>query len=169
MPVEVGLVVGAGGTVRGAVPEGTYYAGLGYNLLGGVKVSAPILPVALRFDVQYDAFSTPLAIYQDRVYSATANAEYTVPLPYVRPYLIGGFGYYHLTAEYFNATATPGNPDEINANINGTGFNGGAGLRSGFGEFGLFAELRYHYIFATGPHNPAGHISYAPFTFGLML
>jgi hypothetical protein len=169
MPLEVGLVVGAGGTFRGALPSGTYYNGLGYNILGGVKLSVPILPVSIRVDAQYASFSAPLSIYQDRVYSATANAMYTLSIPIVHPYLIGGFGYYHLTSASPNPTAIAGGPDEINATINGTGLNGGAGIRSGVGGFGLFAEWRYHYIFAGGPENTSGHTSYAPFTFGLML
>jgi hypothetical protein len=170
MPVQVGLVVGAGGAFRGAVPAGAYYPnGLGYNILGGVRLTLPVLPVAIRFDAQYDAFSGPLSFYADRVYSATANAEYTVALPYVHPYLVGGFGYYRVTAGYPTPAETSTGPDEVNANINGTGVNGGVGLRSGVGGFGLFAEWRYHYIFASGPLNTSGHISYAPFTFGLML
>lgn len=169
MPVQVGLVLGAGGTFRGTLGSGTYYNGIGYNLLGGVKLSVPFLPVAIRVDAQYDEFAGPLTIYQDRVFSATANGMYTLAIPFVHPYLIGGFGYYHLSTAYPTPTTTPSGPDEINANLNGTGVNGGAGLRSGVGGFGLFAEWRYHYLFLDNPQHPSGHISYAPFTIGLMM
>jgi hypothetical protein len=169
MPVQVGLVLGAGGTFRGEVPSDTYYTGLGYNVLGGVVLSVPVLPISIRLEGQYDEFSTPLSTYEDRVYSATANAQYTIAFPFIHPYLIGGVGYYHLADQYFNPNQAPGNPDEINANLNGAGINGGAGLRSGIGGFGVFAEWRYHYIFAGGPGNTTGHVSYAPFTFGVTL
>ena len=165
---QLGLILGGGGTFRGAVSSGLSYTGLGYNVLAGVKLQTPVLPIAVRFDGQYDQFSSPLSVYQSRIYSLTANAEYEVPTPFVRPYLVAGGGYYHITARYFDPTARPGAPNEIDAPTNGAGVNGGLGIRSGLGGIGLFGEWRYHYIFAGGARNPAGHTSYAPFTFGVM-
>ena len=166
---QLGLILGAGGTVRGVVSSSTSYAGLGYNVLAGLTLRAPLLPVALRIEGQYDQFSSPLSVYQDRIYSATVNGEYALPTPLVRPYLVGGAGYYHITARYFNPFAAPGQPDEIEAPASGIGLNGGLGARTGFGGMGFFVEWRYHYIFAGGARNPGGHTSYAPFTFGVTL
>jgi hypothetical protein len=163
----VGLLLGGGGTVPGSVSSGTFYSGLGYNVLAGLVLRLPILPVALRFEGQYNQFSSPLSVYQDRIYSATVNAEYSIPLPIVRPYIVGGGGYYHINAQYFNPNAAPGSPDEITTPTTGVGLNGGVGARSGIGGIGVFAEWRYHYIFAGGGNNPTGHTSYAPFTFGV--
>jgi hypothetical protein len=164
---QIGLLLGAGGTFRGNVPSGVSYSGLGYNVLAGLVLRAPVLPIALRFEGQYDQFSSPLSVYQDRIYSATVNAEYTLPTPLVHPYLVGGGGYYHITARYFNPSSAPGSPSEIDAPTTGVGLNGGIGLRSGFGGVGFFGEWRYHYIFAGGARNPSGHTSYAPFTVGV--
>jgi hypothetical protein len=166
---QVGLLIGGGGTFRGTVSSGLWYSGLGYNVLAGLVLQPLVLPFALRVEGQYNEFSSPLSVYQDRIYSATVNGEYALPTPYVRPYLVGGVGYYHLTAQYFNPSSAPGAPDEIETPANGVGLNGGIGARSGFGGVGFFAEWRYHYIFAGGANNPGGHTSYAPFTFGVTL
>ena len=166
---QLGLLLGAGGVVRGDVSSGFRYNGLGYNVLAGLVLDAPILPIALRFEGQYTQFSAPLSVWQDRIYSATVNGVYTLPTPLIRPYLVGGGGYYHITARYFNPTASPGSPNEIDAPATGIGLNGGLGVRTGFAGMGLFAEWRYHYIFAGGAQNPAGHTSYAPFTVGITL
>jgi hypothetical protein len=165
---QLGLILGGGGTLPGSVSSALSYNGLGYNVLAGVALHMPLLPITLRFEGQYDQFSSPLNIYQSRIYSATVNAEYEIPTPIVRPYLVGGGGYYHITARYFNAAAAPGSPTEIETPTNGAGVNGGLGVRSGLGGMGLFAEWRYHYIFAGGARNNAGHTTYAPFTFGVM-
>ncbi len=166
---QVGLVFGAGGTFRGNLPDGTAYNGLGYNIVAGFSVSMPVLPVSVRVEGMYNQFSTLLSVYQNRVYSATANAVYTFPIPIIHPYLIGGGGYYHLTGQAFNPQAAPGDPTEIQYLMNGFGINGGLGLRSGFGMFGFFAEWRYHYIFAGVEQTPGGHTSFAPFTFGMTI
>ena len=166
---QIGLVLGAGGTLRGALSSGVSYNGVGYNVLAGLVLRAPLLPFAIRVDGQYDQFSSPLNVYQDRIYSATVNAEYSLPTPLVRPYIVGGAGYYHITARYFNPLAAPGSPTEIEVPTSGMGMNAGLGARSGLGDIGLFIEWRYHYVFAGGANNPAGHTAYAPFTIGLTL
>jgi hypothetical protein len=166
---QVGLVLGAGGTFRGNLPNGTFYNGLGYNLVAGLSLAMPVLPVSVRIEGMYNSFSTPLSAYQDRVYSATANAVYTFAIPIIHPYLVGGGGYYHLTGQAFNPQATPGNPSEIQYLMNGFGINGGLGIRSGFGMFGFFAEWRYHYVFSSVQQTPGGHTSFAPFTFGVTI
>ncbi len=166
---QVGLVLGAGGTFRGNLPNGTLYNGLGYNIVGGLSLSMPVVPIAVRLEGMYNQFSTLVSVYQNRVYSASANAVYTFPIPIIHPYLIGGGGYYHLTGQAFNPQAQPGSPSEIQYAMNGFGINGGLGLRSGFGMFGFFAEWRYHYIFSSLQQAPGGHTSFAPFTFGLTI
>jgi hypothetical protein len=167
---QVGLVLGAGGTFRGNLPNGSFYSGLGYNIVGGLSVAMPLLPVSIRIEGMYNSFSTLLSVYQTRVYSATANGVYTFPLiPIIHPYLVGGGGYYHMTGQGFNPQASPGNPTEIQYLMNGFGVNGGLGIRSGFGMFGFFAEWRYHYVFASPQNTPGGHTSFAPFTFGMTI
>jgi hypothetical protein len=167
---QVGLVLGAGGTFRGNLPNGTFYNGLGYNILAGLSFSMPILPISVRVEGMYNQFSTLLSVYQTRVYSATANGVYTFRvIPIIHPYLVGGGGYYHLNGQAFNAQAQPGDPTEIQYVMNGAGINGGVGIRSGLGMFGFFAEWRYHYIFASPQNAPGGHTSFAPFTFGMTI
>lgn len=167
---QVGLVLGAGGTFRGNLPNGSFYNGLGYNFVGGLSLAMPVLPISVRVEGMYNEFSTLLSVYQTRVYSATVNAQYTFGvIPIVHPYIIGGGGYYHLTGQAFNAQAKPGDPTEIQYLMNGAGINGGVGIRSGIGMFGLFAEWRYHYVFASPQSTPGGHTSFAPFTFGMTI
>ena len=167
---QVGLVLGAGGTFRGTLPNGTAYNGLGYNLVAGLSLAVPVVPISLRLEGMYNSFSTLLNLNQTRIYSATANGVYTFGLiPIIHPYLVGGGGYYHMTAQAFNPQATPGNPADIQYLMNGFGVNGGLGVRSGFGMFGFFAEWRYHYVFSSAQHTPGGHTSFAPFTFGMTI
>jgi hypothetical protein len=166
---SVGLVLGAGGTFRGNLPNGAAYNGLGYNVLAGLSLSVPVLPISARFEGMYNSFTAPLSFYTDRVYSATANGVYTFAIPIIHPYLIGGAGYYHMTGQAFNPQATPGSPTEIQYLMNGFGVNGGLGVRSGFGMFGLFAEWRYHYVFSSVQQTHGGHTSFAPFTFGMTI
>jgi hypothetical protein len=166
---QFGAVVGAGGTFRGQMSNSLAYSGLGYNVLGGLTYRTPGLPIALRLDVQYDEFSSPISVVPERIYSATMNAQYALPvgLGVVRPYLVGGGGYYHLDALTFNPAQGPQAPGEVDRPFQGLGVNGGAGVRTGFGRVGFFAEWRYHYVFAAGPHTPSNYTTYAPFTIGM--
>ena len=168
-PIGLGLIIGGGGTFRGELPSNTFYNGLGYNVLAGLVLKPATLPASLRLEGMYNAFFSPLSVYETHVYSATANGQYNLHLtPFFHPYIIGGVGYYHLDAQEFNPNQAPGNPTEITEPLNGVGLNGGAGIRSGGPGFGFFAEWRYHYVFAGGKLDPGGHTSFAPFTFGLV-
>jgi hypothetical protein len=167
---QLGVIMGGGGTIREDVSSNLSYNGLGYNVLAGFTFTAPFLPVSIRLDGMYNQFSSPLSVHQAQIYSATVNAQYSIPfpLPIIHPYLVGGGGYYHLTSRYFNPASGPAPASWAWAPFQGFGVNGGAGLRTGYGRMGFFGEWRYDYVFAGGPHNPANHTTYAPFTFGVM-
>ncbi len=163
------ILFGGGGVVGGNVPNDLTNGGLNYNLLAGVSVPLPALPLALRIDGQYDQQTAPASVNRLQVYSATANAVYTMHLFFLQPYVIGGFGYYHMLSRYVTAPP-PGQGTasyEVQTTSNGFGVNGGFGAKLGLGRVGFFGEWRYHDIFAPAGNSSYGHTTYAPFTVGV--
>ncbi len=141
------ILLGGGGVVAGQVPDNLTNGGLNYNLLVGVSLPLPVLPLALRIDGQFDQQAAPVSVNRLQVYSATANAVYSMHVLFLQPYLIGGIGYYHILSRYLGTYAPPASPPEVQATSNGFGVNGGFGVRMGLGRLGFFGEWRYHDIF----------------------
>ena len=98
------ILLGGGGVVAGQVPDNLTNGGLNYNLLVGVSLPLPVLPLALRIDGQFDQQAAPVSVNRLQVYSATANAVYSMHVLFLQPYLIGGIGYYHILSRYLGRT-----------------------------------------------------------------
>jgi opacity protein-like surface antigen len=163
------VLFGGGGMVSGQVPNNLTNGGLGYNVLAGVSLPLPVLPLNIRIDGQFDQQAAPISVNRLQVYSATANAVYSMHLLMVQPYVIGGVGYYHILSRYLAQPAPESGSGafEVTETSNGFGLNGGFGVKLGLGRVGFFGEWRYHDVFAPAGNSPYGHTTYAPFTLGV--
>jgi Outer membrane protein beta-barrel domain len=145
-------------------------AGLGFDVMGAFEWHPKsTMPVAFRGEIGWDYFG-----YSGNLptgYSASSNilrfdvdALYDIPVHWtskLQPYLLGGLGIYHLSANY----SCPSNVDNGLCGGGGSttdlGLNLGGGLRYPFGPVAGFFELRWHEDFAGG----AG--AFFPFQFGV--
>lgn len=134
---------------------------VGYHLTGFLTASAPLLPVGFRLDGTFSQFgySAPSSA-KARLLYATANVVVS-SVGFISPYIIGGVGIYHASAECGNCTTT---------STKG-GINAGGGIKFGLGVLSAFVEARYHYI--AGPSDPTNggvkgsSTQFIPVSFGL--
>jgi hypothetical protein len=146
---QVYLGLGGGATIPVSNLSDTHSSG--YNVLASLGAHIPLTPVGVRVDGMFNQLPGKPDIGNAQIWAANANLVWSlVPGP-ISPYLIGGGGYYN--GEYHVFT-TPGGTviTTGNTHANDFGLNGGAGIRVGVGGIGLFAEARYHYIFAGSTH-----------------
>jgi Outer membrane protein beta-barrel domain len=87
-----------------------------------------------------------------RILGGTANLVYSLPGQGIRPYLIGGGGYYGLKLDLPNAES-----------INKFGLNGGIGAVFPLSGFNAYVEVRYHNVFTEGSST-----QFVPVTFGIL-
>ena len=111
---------------------------LGYNGMVSVQAGIPLIPFKLRADVQYNsfggsnfsnAFTQATAGTDARVISGSVNAVIGLLPGPIKPYLIGGVGYYD--------TKFDGNSSSRKM-----GYNYGAGVKLAK----LFVEARMHTV-----------------------
>ena len=120
----------------------------GWNVLGTLQVGVPLMPLSLRGDVQYNSFggksvsaNTITSTDDARIVSATANAVWNIiPLGPVKPYLIGGAGYYSSTFSATNIGAT------FDSDTRKFGYNYGVGVKVGLLGLAGFIEARVHNV-----------------------
>jgi len=150
-PVSLDLAVGA------AIPVGDFSDGFntGYNGTAGLELNSIGSPVGIRFEGMYNHFGgrTDLAHNQPdaRIIGATANLLYSLPGQGIRPYLIGGVGYYGLKLDVPNAES-----------INKIGVNGGIGAVFPLSGFNTFVEARLHHVFTDN-----NSTQFIPIVFGI--
>ncbi|MCC7052573.1 MAG: outer membrane beta-barrel protein [Gemmatimonadaceae bacterium] len=137
---QVAFGIAAGATV----PSGSLNdrQNLGYNGLATVQLGVPTFPLQLRADLQYNGFggkNFTNALNQavdgadTRIISGTVNGVFTLLQGPVKPYLIGGVGYYDTQLKGTDATRK-------------FGYNYGAGVKFGMTGASLFIEARLHEI-----------------------
>jgi hypothetical protein len=127
----------------------------GYNGTVALGINLPIIPVGLRVDGAYNAFSSKAAGGAKlHVMSATGNIVYGLPIPGLSPYLIGGAGL------YMPSVTAPGLPSTTE---NHFGWNAGAGVKLPLSGFKAFVEARYNRI-----STKTGNMEFVPVTFGIM-
>jgi len=133
-----------------AVPTGDFgdIAKMGYNVSGGLALSAPLVPIGVRVEGMYNAFDAKAPFTgTQKITAGTVNATFGgAMLPMV--YAIGGVGIYHF--------------DPAGTENNKFGFNIGAGLKIPLTGFGAHVEARYHHVSVGG-----GTFSFIPVTFGV--
>lgn len=156
MPVKFGLAAGA------TLPTGDAKDGYdwGYHLGAQLAVKPPLSPLGVRAEVMLhtlkgkeinDPIVGTFTPDDPRIIAGIVNAEVGLGGIGVKPYLIGGIGYYNL------------NFGEGTDSQNKIGFNAGAGLDFGLAGFSAFAEARYHRIQTDGDSK----LSVIPISFGL--
>jgi hypothetical protein len=148
-PVSFGIAGGA------AIPFGDFsnVYSTGYNGTVALGLSPVGFPVGLRFEGSYNKFlgRSDVGTHADiRIIAGTANLVYSLPGVGIRPYLIGGVGYYSRKADLANAQT-----------INTFGANAGAGVMFPLSDFNAYVEARGHIVFSDGPR-------FVPVTFGVL-
>lgn len=150
-PVSIGIAGGA------AIPLGDLadLYNTGYNGTVSLGLSSFGSPIGLRFEGMYnkvlgrdDAGNPPDA----RIIAGTANLVYALPGVGIRPYLIGGAGYYGLKPDVDNIESE-----------NKLGLNGGIGAMFPLSGFNTFIEARLHHVFTD-----VSSTQFVPVTFGIL-
>lgn len=142
--------VQVGGAAGVSIPTGrlgdAYDAG--FNLSGLVQLRTPEEAVGVRGEVLWEQFShkqsVPDAGTKDAV-SLVLNAMYFVPGYALRPYFIGGMGFYHVSDQG-----------------NHPGFNFGVGIDIPMTGLAAHFEARLHRVLTDG-----AHYTTVPFSFGV--
>jgi hypothetical protein len=153
-PFQLGIA--GGGTLPMSDLSNT--ANTGYNGTVAMAINLPFIPVGLRVDGAYNAFSgksgVGVAGSKLHVMSATGNVVWRLPSIGISPYLIGGAGLYMPTA-----TA----PGVASTTENHFGWNAGAGINLPLTVVKAFVEARYNRISVNG-----ASMQFVPVTFGIM-
>ena len=136
--VAFGLAAGAT-TPSGSLNDRQH---LGYNGLATVQLAVPLFPLQLRADLQYNSFggkdffsaaNSAVKGTDARVISGSINGVFSfLPGP-IKPYAIGGIGYYD--------TKFGGNESTRK-----DGYNYGGGVKFGLTGASIFVEARMHQI-----------------------
>ena len=150
-PFTIGIAGGA------AIPLGDLadLYNTGYNGTVSLGLSSLGTPLGLRFEGMYnkvlgrdDVGNPPDA----RIVAGTANLVYGLPGVGIRPYLIGGAGYYGLKPDVDNIESE-----------NKLGLNGGIGAMFPLSGFNTFVEARLHHVFTD-----VSSTQFVPVTFGIL-
>ena len=150
-PVTLGIAIGA------AIPVGDFSDGFntGFNGTVGLGLSSVGTPLGIRFEGMYNKFGgrDDLGVNQPdaQIIAGTASLEYSLPGQGIRPYLIGGAGYYGLKLDVPNAEST-----------NKFGLNGGIGAVFPLSGFNTYVEARLHHIFTEN-----NSTQFIPIVFGI--
>jgi opacity protein-like surface antigen len=142
VPVHAQLAFGlAGGATT---PSGSLNdrQNLGYNGLATVQLGLPLLPFQLRADLQYNGFggkdfggavTNAFNNADTRVISGSINGVLNLLPGPIKPYVIGGVGYYDTQLQGTESTRK-------------VGYNYGGGVKFGLTGASLFVEARMHQI-----------------------
>jgi len=155
-PIGFGLV---GGT---SSPSGhlSDLANSGWHAGAFLELKVPVIPIGFRLEGAWHQFhDKPFAAGGGttgaRIIEGTANATYTLlPLPIIKPYVIGGVGDYsvRLTSPVAAIEPTEGQAATAVGTTTQTkfGINAGVGVRVQLGGFAAFVEARWHDVFTSG-------------------
>jgi hypothetical protein len=151
-PVTLGIAAGA------AIPAGDFADAYntGFNGTVGLGLSSVGAPLGVRFEGMYNKFpgrDDLLSNQPDaRIVAGTASLVYALPGQGIRPYLIGGGGYYGLKLDRPNAES-----------INKFGINGGVGALFPLSGFDTYIEARFHNVFTE-----VSSTQFVPVTIGIV-
>jgi len=138
VPLQAQFSIGVAGGATTASGSINNRQDMGYNGLIAVQAGLPLFPFKLRADLQYNsfgassltnAFSRATAGTDARVISGSINAVIGLLPGPIKPYLIGGVGYYDTQFTGSGSTRK-------------VGYNVGAGLK----VTKLFVEARMHSV-----------------------
>jgi opacity protein-like surface antigen len=162
-PIAFGITAGA----TKAVGDFSDNVDLGYHIGALVQWSGPSLPIGIRVDGMYHRFSvnkdalagSGVSDANISITDGTVDGVWMFPMDAgasMSPYLIGGVGYYHMSASCSDC-------EGLSVSDNKFGLNGGAGLSFALSGFSTFVEARYHHIFTDG-----GSTSMVPISVGVV-
>jgi hypothetical protein len=145
-------LLGGGGLSR---PFGDFgdLAESGWNLMAGLQVGVPGIPVQLRADGSYHSFGAPSGQPTSSLLGGAGSLVVTLPGVGLVPYVLGGVGQYRLSVDETGVAAVTDN-----------GYHGAFGVNIGALGFGGFAELRVVNISQSG-----GDSRFVAVTIGLRL
>jgi hypothetical protein len=149
--INVGIAAGA------AIPVGDFadVYNTGYNGTVFIGLKPPLSPVGFRVDGMYNKFigrDDVLGNPPDAsIIGGTANLVYYLPGVGIRPYVIGGAGYYGLKQDISGVDR-----------IGKFGVNGGVGAQFPLSGFNAFLEARFHHVSTEG-----NSTQFVPVVFGL--
>ena len=146
LPSLVRFNVNAGAAMR--VSDARDDWNTGFRVGAGLELRAPLLPLGLRVDGAYDRMGIKGSGANLSIWSATANAVFSLPPGLL--YGIGGIGFY---------SSDPGGGSSTDF-----GFNIGAGLSLPLPLLSPFIEARFHQINGDG-----GDFRYVPVVVGIRL
>lgn len=151
-PIGFGLV---GGSSSPAGPLSDL-AKSGWHAGAFLELNLPVVPVGFRLEGAWHQFhDKPIAggggSTGARIEAGTLNATYTLlPLPIIKPYLIGGVGEYNVRLTTPVVALPGGGTTGGTTTQTKTGMNVGAGVRVQLGGFAAFVEARWHDVFTSG-------------------
>ncbi|MDZ7631860.1 MAG: outer membrane beta-barrel protein [Gemmatimonadaceae bacterium] len=139
---------------------------LGYNGLATLQLGLPTVPLQLRADLQYnsfggknfvDAFNTAVDGADTRVISGSINAVFNLLTGPIKPYAIGGIGYYDTQLKGTESSRK-------------VGYNYGGGVKFGLTGASIFVEARVHQVNESVFNVGAGRSTarFIPITIGIM-
>ncbi|MEO8349598.1 MAG: outer membrane beta-barrel protein [Acidobacteriota bacterium] len=115
---------------------------------GGLLVfNIPVIPVGLRIDAAYhklDSLASAVSTGDAEILAATANVTVGFRLLVLKPYVVGGVGYYRL--DFSNESF----PSAFSGTNYETGWNAGAGVSISLRKIDIFIEARYHSVSTDG-------------------
>lgn len=118
----------------------------------------PVVPVGLRLDASYHKLDGINVTDGDaEVLAGTANVVVGFRAILLKPYFVGGVGYYRL--DFSDASF----PSAFRGKQNETGWNAGAGISVSLRNIDLVVEARYHSVNTEGET-----FKFIPISVGLM-
>jgi opacity protein-like surface antigen len=118
----------------------------------------PVIPVGLRVDGSYHKLDGKNATVGDaEVLAGTADVVVGFRAILLKPYFVGGVGYYRL--DYSDASF----PSAFRGKQNETGWNAGAGISISLRGIDLIVEARYHSVDTEGDR-----FKFVPISVGLV-
>ncbi len=135
----------------------------GYHITGSISGRPMLSPIGLRGEVMYNSVTGkditigPITEENDdaSLIAGLVNVEAGLGGVGLRPYLIGGVGYYSFDSG-----------GEDSDRVGRFGINGGAGLSFGLAGFSAFAEARYHSIFTDEDEDGGANFRFIPISVG---
>jgi opacity protein-like surface antigen len=101
----------------------------------------PVVPVGLRVDGSYNRLDQKIAsVGRAQVLAGTADVVVGFRAILLKPYFVGGVGYYRL--DFSDASF----PSAFRGKSNETGWNAGAGVSISLRNIDLIVEARYHSV-----------------------
>ena len=155
----VSLLIGGGAAIPTGDLSDDYNTG--FNGTVGLGLSSIGTPIGIRFEGMYNKLGAREEALGPnapgvRILGGTANLVYDLPGQGIRPYLIGGAGYYGRKRDAEGAPS-----------VNNFGLNGGIGAVFPLSGFNTYVEARFHHVFTNAVQTNFNSTQFIPVVFGI--